>query len=85
VSGLCVVRASVRTKGLAVLPGLKRALESLNERGLSVPLMLSASYFRRSVTTPSTQHETHTRWAGITAPLQSARKLFYPMLSTLSG
>ena len=44
--GLCLVRAPPCPKWKAVLP-VNRALVSLNERGLSVPLMLPASYFRR--------------------------------------
>jgi hypothetical protein len=44
VYGLCLVRTLPRPNDNAVLPLVNRAVRSLNERGLSVPLMLSVSY-----------------------------------------
>jgi hypothetical protein len=49
VSGLCFLRAAACASGSTAPRERNRARESLNERGLSVPLMLSGSYFRRSL------------------------------------
>ena len=56
--GLRMVRARWLRAAGSVLPGMDRARLSLNERGLSVPLMLFGSYsWWNSLT--ACQHEAH--------------------------
>ena len=79
--GLRIVRARRRRAAGKVRLGWDRARLSLNERGLSVPLMLFGSYSRWNSLT-ACQHEAHNPCGPIRSRSSGQRGLFYPRLST---
>ena len=82
VYGLCLVRTLLRPNDNAVLPLVNRAVRSLNERGLSVPLMLSVSYYAAGAYLTVRPNEDPYGRMILGLPPQSGTGIFYPITSS---
>ena len=80
--GLRMVRARWLRAAGSVLPGKDRARLSLNERGLSVPLMLFGSYSWWNSLTAG-QHEAHIH-VGHQEPLERLTGIILPQAVNLA-